>query len=94
MLHDPRALGRALKAIGISLGLFVVLALLMTKDVLSPLIAALAAGGWTLAAFLKCAMAAIAEGSEGDESKSLFKEDRFWAGLLCATAVFMLFYFV
>jgi SSS family solute:Na+ symporter len=92
--HDPRALGRALKAIGISLGLFVVLALLMTKDVLSPLIAALAAGGWTLAAFLKCAMAAIAEGSEGDESKSLFKEDRFWAGLLCATAVFMLFYFV
>lgn len=94
--HDPRALGRAMKAIGVSIGLFVVLALLMTKGPLPSLFAALIAGGWTLAAFLKCALMAMAESRDGDgeASVNLLKEDRFWAGLLCATAVFMLFYFV
>jgi SSS family solute:Na+ symporter len=91
--HDPQALGRAMKAIGVSIGLFVVLALLMVKGPLPPLAAGLIAGGWTLAAFLLCAFRAMKE-SPDQGATNLLKEDRFWAGLLCATAVFMLFYFV
>ena len=92
--HDPRALGRAVKAIGVSIGLFVILALAMTLGPLPPLVAALVAGAWTFAAFLKCAKLARAEAGNEAEAGALWKEDRFWAGLLCATAVFMLFYFI
>jgi len=92
--HDPKALGRAVKTIGISLGLFAILALAMTLGPLPPLVAALVAGGWTLGAFLKCAKLARAEAGKDAASGGLLKEDRFWAGLLCATAVFMLFYFI
>ena len=52
------------------------------------------AGGWTMAAFLKCARLAREEAGTAAKSRNLLKEDRFWAGLLCATAVFMLFYFI
>ncbi len=92
--HDPRALGRAVKAIVVSLALFVVLALAMTLGPLPPPAAAVIGAGWTLAAFLKCAQLARAEAGDAAGTGSLWKEDRFWAGLLCATAVFMLFYFV
>lgn len=95
--HDPAVLKKAVAIIGISLVLFTLLAVAMVNG-LSPLVAAIIAAVWTWAMFfmsaLSCIKKAKASGTaDGESATVLWKEDRFWAGLLAATAIFMMFYF-
>ncbi len=75
---------------------------MMVNNNIAPLSAGLIAGAWTWLMFLDAAIIAVissqvAKSSGGDDSgsrgESLLEEDRFWGGLLCGVAVFMLFYF-
>ncbi|MCA9268788.1 MAG: hypothetical protein KDA41_09975, partial [Planctomycetales bacterium] len=103
--HRPDALRKALWKLLASLGLFTLLAVLMARSAnpSAPLLAGLVAGAWTWLMFLDAAIVAVvrsqvsslnsADDREGASAGSLLEEDRFWGGLLCAVAVFMLFYF-
>jgi hypothetical protein len=53
----------------------------------------------TFVAFLRSALGAVARARSGEAGPDdcqpvLWKEDRLWGGLLCAAAIFMMFYFV
>ncbi len=61
---------------------------------LSPPAAAWLAAGWTLAAFVPAALGSARAEEKGPTSLlPLVRQDRFWAGVLAAAAVFMMYYF-
>jgi Na+/proline symporter len=79
---------------GISLALYAVLAVAMVGRWLSPTAAAWLAAGWTLAVFIPAALRnALAEAKAAVGLLPLVRQDRFWAGVLAAAAVFMMYYF-
>jgi len=79
------AIGKFLAALGVSLIIYAIIAVLMVKGVVSPLVAAIIAALWTVA---------IIVGSSRMKSEcSLLADDKTWAGLLAASAVFMMYYF-
>jgi SSS family solute:Na+ symporter len=97
--HDPGRTKKTGLLLVASLGIFAVLAVLMTKDVISPGLAGGVAAVITFGAFLRSALSAVARARSGEAGPDdcqpvLWKEDRLWGGLLCATAIFMMFYFV
>jgi len=98
--HDPGALKRVVLGLLAVIALSAVLAELMVEQIVSPLVAGLIAGGFAWALFIKAALTAMREaaaravaGEEVDSGRTLWTEDRFWAGLLCAVALWMMFYF-
>ncbi len=96
--HDPSKVKRAGKLILIGLGVLAVLAILMAKAGLSPAVAGGVGGFLVFGAFLTSALDAVRRAKAGEASLEecqpvLWKEDRFWAGLLCGTAVFLMYYF-
>ena len=79
---------------GASLVLYAILALAMGNQWLSPSLAAWLAAAWTWAVFaLPAVKGARAEGKPVLSIPSLLRQDSFWAGLLAAAAVFMMYYF-
>ena len=96
--HDPVKAKETGIAILVSLVIFAVLAVLMAKEVITPLVAGLAGAILVFGGFFKAALGAVRKaragsGSDDECSAVLWKEDRFWAGLLIAIAIFMLYYF-
>ena len=79
---------------GVSLVLYVILAVAMIGERLAPSSAAWLAAAWTLAVFVLAAAGRVrAEGHSLTSILPLLRHDRFWAGLLAAAAVFMMYYF-
>jgi len=80
----------------LSLLVYALLGFLMWRDIAEPMIAAFVSSVWTWAMFISTAL-------KGEEDQwrfnglniagGVFRDDRFWGGLLAACAVFMLFYF-
>jgi SSS family solute:Na+ symporter len=77
-----------------SLVLYAILAVAMIGRWLSPSLSAWLAAAWTWAVFILPAVSGTH--TEGRTDASVFPllgQDRFWAGLLAAAAVFMMYYF-
>ncbi len=97
--HDPSVLKRLGLKLALSLAIFAVLGVLLYKGILPPLVAGLTGGLWAWLMFLMTALAAVKRAKAGvgdleDCATALWKEDRFWAGVLAGTAVFLMYYFV
>lgn len=85
---------RLLMKIALSLVFFVILALLMVKAAITPTSAAFIAAAWTFGAFFFAARGLLdSEPTERRGRWALFVDDRLWAGVLCALAMFMMYYF-
>ena len=79
---------------GLSLALYAILAVAMVSQWVSPVLAAWLGAGWTFTVFVPGAVrAALAEEEGGRFVLGMVRQDRFWAGLLAAAAVFMMYYF-
>jgi len=91
--HHPQVLRRALGALAASIALFALLAGVLMAGWATPLAVGLLAAVWTWSLFIVAAIA-VRRG-EGCECsfRLIVTEDRFWAGLLAATAVLMMYYF-
>jgi len=102
----PETMKKIILAIAVSLVVFAVLAVLMVpmgepssdteqaKGILPPLVCGLLAAIWTFALFNYGAVQAIKKDPDREISaKVLLTEDRCWAGLLGACAIFMMYYF-
>lgn len=98
--HDPRAVRRLAAAILLSLAIYAALAGSMVSDWMRPATAGWLGGLWTLAMFVASAIASskwaatrAAETRIAEPPMPLWLDDRCWAGLLCAVAVYMMFAF-
>ena len=96
--HDPAVLRLLVAALGGSIDLFAILAWAMVYRDLPPTTCAFAGAVWTMAMFLIAIVRsrktqAAAAGNATDTATAFHHDDRFWAGLLCSVAVFMMFYF-
>ena len=97
--HAPADLVRLLGVIGSSLGWFAVLGVAMVTQWLSPTAAGVLAALWTLAMFLGTLLRSPSRSRAGTDAPvtslaaTLLRDDRFWAGILCALAVLMHFFF-
>tara|TARA_Y100001934_G_C12363919_1_gene782326 strand:- start:552 stop:2690 length:2139 start_codon:yes stop_codon:yes gene_type:complete len=91
--HDPAVLKGAGNKLLITLGLYVVLAVLMVSEKVAPMMAGIIAGVWTWYAFAKEAFAAAKRSREEGEPTNVFSDDRLWAGILAALAIFMMYYY-
>ncbi|MBT4864550.1 MAG: sodium/solute symporter [Planctomycetaceae bacterium] len=98
--HRAGDLKRLLTAIGTSICVLAILGYIMYCGWLSPAFAAILGAGWTLTMFWGTLGRLLAKRFQaGDMTlanqpyRALLQEDRFWAGILCAMAVFMHFYF-
>lgn len=96
--HDPQALVTMFKRLAAALGLIVIMALAMVFGDLAPGIAGIVAAGGVFTVFLLSALKTTREAANGsdvsdDGTTNVFLEDRFWSGILCGAAVFMLFYY-
>ncbi len=79
---------------GLSLMLYVVLALAMVAQSISPTLAAWLGAAWTLAVFASgAAQRTLAEQDRGPFLLAILRQDRLWAGVLSGAAVFMMYYF-
>ncbi|MFP6901074.1 MAG: sodium/solute symporter, partial [Opitutales bacterium] len=91
--HEPAVLKRAGKKILFTLGLYLVLALAMVGGWTAPIVAGVVAAIWTWFTFAEVAFVAVVRSHVKGKPISLFSEDRFWAGLLAALAIFMMYYY-
>jgi SSS family solute:Na+ symporter len=98
--HSAGDLKRLLTTIGVSICVLALLGYIMYRGWLSPVFAAILGAGWTLTMFWGTLGRLLAKRFQaGDMTlanhpyRALLQEDRFWAGILCALAVFMHFYF-
>ncbi len=89
--------GGLLAQIALSLALYVTLAGLMVAGLIAPLLAASIGAAWTWLLFARRAWLAQATATDGAQASAsplaLIGDDRFWAGLLCGLAVFMMYYY-
>jgi SSS family solute:Na+ symporter len=76
------------KTLAITLLIFATLASLVVLETIKPVHAACVGSTWTFLCFFLSARVKAAE-----ESISVFREDRLWAGGLAGCAIFMLYYF-
>jgi hypothetical protein len=76
------------KTLAITLLIYATLASLVVIGTLKPVIAAWIGAIWTFACFYLSARVKASE-----ENIPIYQEDRFWAGGLAGSAIFMLYYF-
>jgi SSS family solute:Na+ symporter len=76
-----------------SLAIYAFLGTLMWQSILLPVAAAIVAALWTWLMFLDNVLKMMLKAAGKGRAYSILKEDRFWAGLLAACAIFMLYYF-
>jgi SSS family solute:Na+ symporter len=106
--HGPNVLKRSLGAIAGSIVVYAALGWAMVQGILAPTLAGVLASIWTLVAFAPLVIHKIRDRHRevarrfrhtGDRSTgrilvyALLSEDRFWAGILCSLAIFMLYYY-
>jgi len=89
--HEPGALRQIFGMIAITLALFACFGWAMVHDQISNYGAAILAAAITLGLFLRAI--AQSRAKTKNQNSPFLADDRFWAGLLCAVAVFMMFYF-
>jgi len=82
----------AMKVIG-SLAVYAALAGAMLGGLLAPVFAGTAAAGWTLLMFIDSLVKGLLQSAAKGEARNPLKDDRLWAGILAAVAVFMMYYF-
>jgi solute:Na+ symporter, SSS family len=87
--HKVGALNNLLRKILACLLVYALLGGFMVYTALTPALAAWIAAAWTWGIFIHHARSHIKENAPA----SLFKDDRFWAGLLSACAIFLMFYY-
>ena len=94
--HDPRALRHFAGRLLASLVLFGALAWAIVYASFPATYAAVLGATWTVGLGVRYAMGALrAEtGAQVVTLKQIVWQDRFWAGILCGIAVFMMFYFL
>jgi SSS family solute:Na+ symporter len=98
--HSTRSLRKVLLALIASVLFFALMGWAMVAKEVTPTVAGLAAAAWTVAMFLFTIIPAVAR-RRADDTKvdgenmliSFFREDRSWAAILCALAIFMHYYF-
>ena len=77
-----------------SLALYAALGAAVVYEFLTPTVAGIAAAVWTWSLFLASAKSAVRQRAKSQQGpRSLLTEDRTWAGLLAATAIFMLYHY-
>ena len=81
-----------MKVLG-SLLIYALLGALMTANIVSPMTAGVLAAIWTFMMFLDSLFKVVLSAAAKGRAYSFLREDRFWAGLLAACAVFMMYYF-
>ncbi|MEK6237019.1 MAG: hypothetical protein N2C14_20110, partial [Planctomycetales bacterium] len=93
--HEPKNLWALFGQVLASIGLFAAMGAAVAYGQLGPPIAAVIGAGWTLALYVINAVRHRANPpkSDGEKLPPIWLEDRLWAGLLAAVAVFMMFYF-
>ena len=79
--------------IGGSLAVYAMLAGAMLGGMLTPVFAGVAAAGWTMLMFMDSLVKGLLQSAAQGEARNPLKDDRLWAGLLAACAVFMMYYF-
>ncbi len=92
VMRPPDLQHFGMKLLG-SLLVFVMLGVLMTGQLVSPMAAGMAAAAWTFLMFMDSLFKVVLTAAAKGRAYSLLREDRFWAGLLAASAVFMMYYF-
>jgi len=92
--HDPLVLRRTVRWLIVSLAIYVMLGIAIVYATLTPTVAGIVAAAWTWSLFLASANSAVRQRDKSQQGPwSLFTEDRTWAGLLAATAIFMLYHY-
>jgi SSS family solute:Na+ symporter len=91
--HEPQVLRRTVAALAASITLYAVLGIVLLVGWTTPLAAGLIAAIWTWSLFVVSALAARRRDNRSCAFGSLVTDDRIWAGLLAATAVWMMYYF-
>jgi len=98
--HDPRALGRLMFQLAVLLGVFAILGYAIYGDLITPAWAAAIGAGSTFGMFQVAVAKSVAAARSHDSVEStsaswqlFLRDDRFWAGLLCSLAVFMMYYY-
>ena len=96
--HKPQDLRNLLTAIVISLVVFAILGTMMVYETISPTVAAWTAAIWTLGMYQRGISRRVKEQEDSGEGsvspvRIVLADDRFWASVLCALAIFMHFYF-
>ncbi|GMQ80501.1 MAG: hypothetical protein BMS9Abin04_502 [Planctomycetia bacterium] len=95
--HDSRQLGRLAAALLVSLGVYGGLGWAMVGGWLRPTTCAWTAAGWTFAVFVAVIRTSAPRPAGSAPQRrpvaAIFTDDRCWAGLLSAAAIFMMYYF-
>jgi hypothetical protein len=65
----------------------------MSSNIIAPITAGILAAIWTFMMFLDSLFKVVLIAAAKGRAYSLLREDRFWAGLLASSAVFMMYYF-
>ena len=89
---SPKSFGNLLLGLAAWLGVLVALAAAVASGSVTPAAAAVSASVWTLGMFWLLLRRRARTRGPGNLLSWLVREDRFWAGWLCAGAVFLLFY--
>ena len=95
--HRPEDLRRIVAQIVVSLALFGVMAWMLINNVVAsftPTVAAVIASVWTFALFTRRVWQdAAAQRAAGEDVPHPLADDRLWAGVLSALAIWMMFYY-
>jgi len=93
-LLKPATIGIFALAVGVTFVVYAILGIVMVCELLPAAVAAWSAAAWTLIMFLVPAVKSVrAEGKNPAAIVPLLSNDRFWAGVLAGSAVFLMFYF-
>ncbi len=101
--HSSKSVRSTIKGFILTLVIYTVLAVLMVKTIVTPKQAAAVGSSWTFLCFVILALKSAkvpkvveesnTENQQGKSTRSLFSEDRFWAGILCSLAVYVMYAF-
>jgi SSS family solute:Na+ symporter len=81
-----------MKLLGSTL-IFILLAVLMTGKIITPMAAGVLGAIWTFMMFLDSLFKVVLSAAAKGRAYSFLREDLFWAGLLASSAIFMMYYF-
>lgn len=93
-VFQPGELKRLAVVVSGTLVLYVVLGIMVVRSSVPPTGAGLVAGAWTWGLFLRSLLTSTRQHKDQRLSlPTLLREDRFWAGLLAAVAIFMMYHY-
>ena len=93
--HERGSLGKLLRHLLITLAIFLLLGRGLQTEWLSPSQAGVLAAACVCGFGIRYAMAAASHGNSNRPARlfDIVRQDRFWAGVLCGVAAFMMYYF-